>query len=81
MGLKNFDSHNPTQSTYEKLIEHLMDYCNENPVNYLNDIEYLKKIENEVNNYVNPYIMYDDANFNWLAHVVYIYIFLKTTRT
>ena len=26
----------------------------------LNDIKYLKKIENEVNNYVNPYAICDD---------------------
>ena len=60
VGLKFFNPHNPTQPTYEKLMEHLIDYCNENLVNYLNHTEYLEKIENEVNNYVIPYTICDD---------------------
>ena len=43
-----------------------MDYCNENPMDCLNDIKYLKKIKSEVKNNVNPYIICDDTNFNWL---------------
>ena len=39
---------------------HLMDYCNENLMYHLNDTEYLKKIKNKVNNYVNSYNIYDD---------------------
>ena len=66
MGLKIFYPHNPTQPTYKKLIKHLMYYYHENPVDRLDDIEYLKKIENEVNNYVNPYTICNDTNFNWL---------------
>ena len=63
MGLKFFDPCNPTnriQLTYKKLMEHLIDYCNENLVNYLDDTEYLEKIENKVNNYVILYVIHDD---------------------
>ena len=41
-------------------MEHLIDYCIENLVDRLDDTEYLEKIENEVNNYIIPYIIYDD---------------------
>ena len=57
VGLKIFDPYNPTESTYKKLMEHLMDYCDENSVDRLDDIEYLEKIDNKVNNYVNLYIL------------------------
>ena len=64
MDLKFFYPHKPTQSTYEKLMKHLIDYCNENPINRLNDTEYLENIKNKVNNYINLYIIYNDTNFN-----------------
>ena len=41
----------------EKLMEHLMDYCDENLMDRLDDTKYLEKIESEVNNYVNLYAM------------------------
>ena len=50
----------------KKLMEHLTDHCNENPMNHLDDSEYLEKIKIEVNNYVNPYIICDDMDFNCL---------------
>ena len=40
-----------------------MDYSDENLVDHLDDTEYLKKIKNDVNNHVNPYAIYDDADF------------------
>ena len=64
VSLKVFDPHNLIQPIYEKLMEHLIYYCDENSVDRLNDTKYLEKIENEVNNYVNPYAIYDDTNFN-----------------
>ena len=66
MSLRIFDPYNPTQSTYKKLIEYSLDYCHENLVNYLDDSEYLEKIDNEVNNYVNPYVICDNIDFNRL---------------
>ena len=63
MGLKFFDPCNPTnriQLTYKKLMEHLMDYYNQNLIDQLDDTKYLKKIENEVNNYVILYVMCND---------------------
>ena len=60
VGLKIFDSHNPTQPTSEKLMEHMINYCNENPVNHLDNTQYLEKIENKVNNCINPHVIYDD---------------------
>ena len=33
-------------------MEHLIDYYNESLIDYLDNIKYLKKIENEVNNYI-----------------------------
>ena len=50
----------------EKLMEHLMDCCDENLIDLLNDTEYIEKIESEVNNYINLYAICDDADFNWL---------------
>ena len=64
--LKIFNPYNLTQLTFEKLMEHLLDYCNDNLVDHLNDTEYLKKIEDEVSNYTNPYAIYDDIDFNRL---------------
>ena len=62
-----------------------MNYCNENPMNRLDNTEYFKKIENKVNNYINPYAIYDDTDFNWLIQFVMflglVYIFLKFPRT
>ena len=46
------------------MIEYLTDYCDENPMDRLDDIEYLKKIESEVNNYVNSYTICNDTDFN-----------------
>ena len=66
VSLKIFDPHNQTQPTYEKLMEHLTDYCDENLMDRLVDTEYIKKIESEVNNYVHLYIICDDTEFNWL---------------
>ena len=43
-----------------------MDYCDENLINRLDDIEYLEKIKSEVNNYINSYAICDDSDFNWL---------------
>ena len=63
VSLKLFNIHNPTQPTYEKLIEHLTDYYNENLMDHLDDTEYLKKIENKVNNYIIPYAIVM-TNFN-----------------
>ena len=60
VALENFNPYNPTQPTYEKLMEHLMDYCDENLMECSNDTECLEKIKNQVNNYVNPYIICDD---------------------
>ena len=58
--LKIFNLNNSIQTTYEKLMEHMMDYCNKNLVDHLDDTEYLEKIENEVNNYVIRYTICDD---------------------
>ena len=66
MGLKIFNQHNPSKPAYEKLMEHLIDYCDKNPIDYLDDTEYLEKIESEVNNYVNLYAICDDTNINML---------------
>ena len=66
VSLKTFDPYNPAQHTYERLIEYLMDYCYENPIDHLDDTEYLEKIESEVNNYINLYTICDDINFNRL---------------
>ena len=60
MGLKFFYPHNPTQPPYDKLLEHLVDYYNENLVDRLDDTKYLGKIENEVNNEVIPYAIGDN---------------------
>ena len=35
-----------------KLMKHLMDYCNKNLSDHLDDSEYLEKNNNEVNNYM-----------------------------
>ena len=43
-----------------------MDYYNENPINHLDDTEYIEKIDNKVNNNVDLYTAYDDIYFNWL---------------
>ena len=43
-----------------------MHYCDENLVDRLDDIEYFKKLGMKVNNYVNPYIICNNTNFNWL---------------
>ena len=64
--LKIFDTHNPSQSTYKKLMEHPIDYCDENIMDHLDGTGYLEKIANKVNNYVNSYAIYDDNNFNWV---------------
>ena len=86
-GFKNFRPTQPnsTQPTYEKLIEHLIYYYIENPANRLDDTKYLEKIENEVNNYVNPYTICDNIDFNCLMLFImflgFKYIFMKTTMT
>ena len=41
------------ESRDEKLMKHLIDHCNENPMNYLDDNEYFEKIKSKVKNYVN----------------------------
>ena len=64
MNLKIFDLHYPTQFTYVKLVEHLMDYYDENPKDLLNDTRYLEKIESKTNNYINSYVICDDIDFN-----------------
>ena len=64
VGLKIFNLHNPTQPTYKKLMEHLTNFYHENPMNRLYNTKYLEKIENKVNNYVNPYAIFDDIDFN-----------------
>ena len=38
----------------------MMDYCNENLVDHLDDIEYIEKIDNKVNNYVISYAICDN---------------------
>ena len=48
----------------EKLMEYLADYCDKNPIDRLDNTEYLEKIENEVNDYVNSYFICDDTDFN-----------------
>ena len=60
MNLKFLDLHSLIQSIYEKLMEHMMDYCNENSVDHLDNIKYLKKIVNKVNNYVISCVICDD---------------------
>ena len=35
-----------------------MHHYDENPTNHAIDSEYFEKINNEVNNYINPYIIY-----------------------
>ena len=64
VNLKIFNPHNLIQPTYEQLIEHLTEYCDENPIDYLNDTKYLENIESEIKNYVNSYAIYDDTDFN-----------------
>ena len=71
MGLKIFDPHNLIQPTYEKLWN-LIDYCNENQVDRLDNTEYLEKIENKVNNYVHPYVICDDW-FQYAHAVCYVF--------
>ena len=62
-----------------------MYYCDENTIDCLDDIKYLEKIENEVNNYVNPYTICDNIDFNCLMLFImflgFKYIFMKTTMT
>ena len=72
VNVKIFDPHNPVQLIYKKLMKHLIDYCDENLIDSLDDNEHLEKIKNKVNNYVNSYAIYDD----WFqeAHVIF-YIF------
>ena len=43
-----------------------MNNYDENLVDHLDDTKYLKKIKNKVNNYVNPYVICDDTDFNRL---------------
>ena len=43
-----------------------MNHCNENLIDRLDDNEYIEKIESEVNNSVNSYVIYDDTDLKWL---------------
>ena len=46
--------------------------------------EYLEKTKNEINDYVNPYVIYNDTDFNWLIQLFIllgiVYIFLQAFR-
>ena len=39
-------------------------------MDHLENNEYIGKIESEVNDYVNPYAICDDIDFNWLMKFV-----------
>ena len=59
-----------------------MEYCNENLMDCLDNTKYFKKIENGVNNYVNPYTICEMTNFNSLIQglfgIVFVFVFFKT---
>ena len=52
-------------------------------MDYLDNTKY-QKTKSEINNYVIPYAICDNTNFNWLIEFVMffglIYVSLKTTR-
>ena len=41
-------------------------HYDENPMDCLDDNEYMEKIESEVSDYINPYAICDDIDFNRL---------------
>ena len=38
-------------------MKHQTNNCYENPMDHVDDIEYLEKIQSKVNNYVNPHVI------------------------
>ena len=50
----------------EKLMKHLTNHCSKNPMDRLDDNDYIEKIESEANDFVNPYTICDDIDFNLL---------------
>ena len=54
-------------------MKHLMDHSDKIPIDCLGDRKYLKKIENEVNNYINPYTMLRALTSSMLSGVIYMF--------
>ena len=45
-------------------MKYLIDHYIENPTDHFSYRKYLKKIEHDVNNYVNSHVICDDIDFN-----------------